>query len=631
MSRSENCDDLTQFSPSLYRYEDTCNAYVLIDGQSALVIDPGSGAVLDALPEIGVETIDWALHTHHHRDQCWGTWRLVETGTKVAVPEHERHLFDDVEAFWGRKRLYDNYNDRSTFSSLTNDLPVDADLVDYDTFEWGEYTFEILPAKGHTFGSSTLLTEVDGERVAFTGDLIHAGGTLHQLHQLEYGYADMKGVPLTIQSLNALEREQVDRLLPSHGPIIDDPAGDINRLRRRLMDVVDLGRGLDAGTRAYLPDMEMIDVSTHLLWGGPWTCSNFYVIRSDSGRALFIDYGHSMGEHMHVGTDREDMETMRFIEHHLHELRERYGIESFDAVIPTHIHDDHTCGIPHLQRHYDVECWALDEVATVLDDPAAWSSTPCTFKEPITIDRWLDDGAVIEWEDYEIELRHAPGQTEFHAVVSTEIDGRRVAFTGDNWFEQPTDVHYDQQVDRPHQTTVWRNSFRLDMHRQCAAIMEEIQPDLVCPGHGDILEVDSSQITRYADFIERKERVFRSLSADPVEQRVDLFWARLLPYQSKAPVGGRVSYELRLRNNFDRTVDYEARLYAPDGRTVLAEGVCRLGSDERGSVTLPIEVGAWDIGRGVVTAEVLIDGESRGPVAEAVIAVTPEDGAGRRG
>ncbi|CAH2406775.1 hypothetical protein MES4922_550016 [Mesorhizobium ventifaucium] len=27
------------------------------------------------------------------------------------MPEYERHLFDNVEAYWQVRRIYDNYND----------------------------------------------------------------------------------------------------------------------------------------------------------------------------------------------------------------------------------------------------------------------------------------------------------------------------------------------------------------------------------------------------------------------------------------------------------------------------------------------------------------------------------------
>jgi glyoxylase-like metal-dependent hydrolase (beta-lactamase superfamily II) len=442
--------ELVELSDSLLLFEDTCNAYALLDGDAALVVDPGSGEVLEALGEAGVE-VEWALHTHHHRDQCWGTHRLVEAGADVAVPEYERYLFEDVETFWESKRVYDNYNDRSTFYTLAESVPVAATLEDYSVFEWRGYEFEVVPAKGHTFGSSALFAEVDGREVGFTGDLIHAGGHLQTLHDMEYTYGDVKGVPLTLESLSAVESRSPDALLPSHGPPIDDPDGDIEALRDRLMDLVDLGM-VESGARAYLPEMEMEQLSSHLLWGGPWTCSNFYVVVSESGKALFIDYGLSMHHHQHIGQDREDLETTRFVEHHLDELSE-YGVTEFDVVVPTHIHDDHTCGIPHLQDHYDTECWALDDVAKVIEDPAAWSSTPCTFDKPVDVDRQFADGESFTWEEYEFDVYHAPGQTEFHSVVAVDVDGETVAFSGDNYFERerttPADVYLNRREERP--------------------------------------------------------------------------------------------------------------------------------------------------------------------------------------
>src|SRR5256885_5495869 len=50
---------------------------------------------------------------------------------------------------------------------------------------------------------------------------------------------------------------------------------------------------------------------------------------------------------------------MRFVEYHLEELREEYGVTSFELVVTTHIHDDHTCGIPYLQRHHGACIWVL--------------------------------------------------------------------------------------------------------------------------------------------------------------------------------------------------------------------------------------------------------------------------------
>ena len=79
-------DTLTQILPHVYLFEDTCNVYAVNHGDRAVLIDCGSGQVAEHLPEIGVQTVDWVLFTHHHRDQCFGAGKLVESGAQLAVP-----------------------------------------------------------------------------------------------------------------------------------------------------------------------------------------------------------------------------------------------------------------------------------------------------------------------------------------------------------------------------------------------------------------------------------------------------------------------------------------------------------------------------------------------------------------
>ena len=52
---------LEQLSPNLYRFEDTCNVYVIRDGSRAVVIDFGSGGVLAHLPALGITHVDGIL------------------------------------------------------------------------------------------------------------------------------------------------------------------------------------------------------------------------------------------------------------------------------------------------------------------------------------------------------------------------------------------------------------------------------------------------------------------------------------------------------------------------------------------------------------------------------------------
>jgi glyoxylase-like metal-dependent hydrolase (beta-lactamase superfamily II) len=618
----------SRISEHLFRLDDCCQVYAIVDGDAALVIDAGSGAILDRLAELGVKRIEWVLHTHHHRDQCWGTPRLREQGARVAVPEYERHLFDQAELFWQTRRTFDNYNDRNTFFTAARDIPVDAILEDYETFRWRGYEFSVLPAKGHTLGSSALLVTIDGRRVAFTGDLWATGGKLYHLHAVEYTYGAMEGVVFTLQSLRALRKQKPDLCLPSHGEPITDIEGDGERLEGRLMDCVLLGRSMRIAGRfsipeaIFLPEPKMVPVSRHLLWGGIWTCSNFFVLLSESGKAMFIDYGHSYLPHMHVGSDHDGLESMRFIEHHLDELRNDYGVTSFDLVVPTHIHDDHTCGIPYLQRHHATHCWALDEVAMVLEDPAAWTSTPCTFPKPIKVHRRLQDGETFRWEEYEFTIYFAPGQTEYHSVFAATIDGRKVAFTGDNYFVE--EVLLGGKLDvLPYQSTVFRNSFQLAMHRRCAEVMRKIAPEVICPGHRDVLPCSKKDLDYYCDFIARKERIFRELVAEPADHFIDLFWARLLPYVAVVAPGQQLDYRLLLRNNFEKEASFTAKLQAPAGWQTSAKGQSlRLGPGERGEISLTAQAPSEGDGvRRAMTAVIDIDGRSQGPISEALVSV----------
>lgn len=98
---------LHPITSQLYRFEDTCNIYVLTDGDRALLIDCGGGAVRSAISELGVRQIDWALSTHRHWDQCFGAADLAADGAKLVVSKFERAHFGQASEYWQQKRIYD--------------------------------------------------------------------------------------------------------------------------------------------------------------------------------------------------------------------------------------------------------------------------------------------------------------------------------------------------------------------------------------------------------------------------------------------------------------------------------------------------------------------------------------------
>lgn len=86
-----------------------------------LLIDSGD---LTALPDGGVA--DWAMYTHHHRDQASGAPHLSAAGTQILVPLKERRLFEDARTFWNdADNILDHrYNFRPHLFTLRESVPV---------------------------------------------------------------------------------------------------------------------------------------------------------------------------------------------------------------------------------------------------------------------------------------------------------------------------------------------------------------------------------------------------------------------------------------------------------------------------------------------------------------------------
>ena len=116
---------LTQIFKDIFLFKDVINVYVIKNGNKAILIDFGSGAVLNHLSELGINTIDYIFHTHYHRDQCFGDRKALERNIKIAAPRHERKLFVSAEEFWKKRSYYDLYYFKPTFFVSTYNIPLE--------------------------------------------------------------------------------------------------------------------------------------------------------------------------------------------------------------------------------------------------------------------------------------------------------------------------------------------------------------------------------------------------------------------------------------------------------------------------------------------------------------------------
>src|SRR5690606_25923666 len=196
---------------------------------------------------------------------------------------------------------WNNYNTREDRFTIVSSVPIAGTLQEYVPVRYGGVTVTAIPLPGHTVGSVGFLVDVDGQSVAFTGDLIAGPGKVWSLAATQWAYGSGQGLAMSWLSLMDLKQRGVDLIAPSHGPVMDDPAGAIDLTAARLRALLDLrGEHLRLGERWEQP---YVDVLPHLLYNRSAHCRN-YVLLSDSGKALLLDFGYDFEAGLPAGTDR---------------------------------------------------------------------------------------------------------------------------------------------------------------------------------------------------------------------------------------------------------------------------------------------------------------------------------------
>jgi len=605
---------LTQISPNLYLLRDTCNVYVLKNGGRALLIDFGSGHVLNLLGQIGVTKVDGILHTHHHRDQCQGDGRATAERIPIHVPAHERHLFEEAENFWRSRRVFHLYYVRNDFFTLTRNVPVAGVLRDYETFRWGPHELLIFPTPGHTLGSLSLVGTVDGKKIAFSGDLIHSPGKVVNLYELQYQYGSPDGVDFAIFSLTKLRELGLELICPSHGEPFAGPEAGITDLIGKLKgwyESYSPGSALTVENKPFA-------VTPHLICAHQ-TTSTFYALISESGKALFVDYGSASGNFFGgFNAAAPVLDRMRFVEHTIPELKARYGLKLIDVVLPSHMHDDHLNGFPHLVRHYSAKVWCYENMVDVLQNPRGYN-LGCILAEPIKVDRSFRHGETFKWEEFEFAVCYSPGHTEYQMAMFADIDGARVAFTGDAFFPTTGQAPYQLR-----HNLIFRNWVENDSHLKSMRAILDYGPTLVAPGHGKPFLSNREDLEDLRQRLEKQQQYFSAVIADPdCNFGLNPSWVRLYPYQLQARAGSSSPIELRVRNYRSKAMQLEAALVLPVGwkasPEIVSVTVPPNGEGSGGfTVTIPNN---WDRARPRVAlaADVVADGQYLGEIAEGVV------------
>ncbi|WP_262406168.1 MBL fold metallo-hydrolase [Protaetiibacter sp. SSC-01] len=544
---------------------DTCNVYLIVadrpaeDGaRTAIAIDFGAGAALDALPALGIDRITDVLMTHHHRDQAQGLPRAVDHGARIHVPPVEVDLFARVDEMWATRTLDNDYNVRQDRFSLLDPVPVHGTVPEYRWWTVGGVDVRPLPTPGHTVGSVSYLVHRDGERLAFTGDLIYAPGKVWSLAATQWSYTATEGPAMAVLSCHLLADERPDRLLPSHGDVMTDAVAALTLLAERMNAYVDSRRWHDWNLVDRLRN-PYVPLTEHLLLNrSSLSCS--YVLLSRTGEALLVDYGYDMTTGLPTGQDRASRRPWLAS---LPALKKQFGVTRISAVLATHYHDDHVAGMPLLRDVEGTEIWAPEHVAPVLADP--WEhDLPCQWYEPIVADRSLPLGETVRWNEYEITVHDQPGHTLFAAAFEVEVDGVKVVFTGDQ--QENLGLPGERREILNYQ---YRNRFRLGDYVASAQLYRRIAPGLLLSGHWEPRTTDPAYLEYLLQAGANLDELHHELlPLDELDLGADGVLCRLYPYRAAAEPHSALDYRAVVRNPHASEADAVLTPVVPHGWAV---------------------------------------------------------------
>jgi glyoxylase-like metal-dependent hydrolase (beta-lactamase superfamily II) len=597
--------------PGLARVADSCNVWVLKAGREAALVDVGSGAVFDLLPQLGVDRVTDVLLTHHHRDTVQGLARAVEHGARVWAPWLERGLLDRVDEHWRTRQLGDDYDLREDRFSLLESVPVTGSVAEHRTRRYGAFDIHTLPTPGHTTGSMTYLVELDGRRLAFTGDLLFGPGKVWSLAATQWSYSGMEGQAATAASCLRLAEREPDLLLPAHGAPISEPRAALELTAARMQELVELRR-LEPWDAAAWVRETWEPLSPHLLRSRR-TFANSYALLSETGAALIFDWGYDGVTGILSSTDRRAFPRLLLS---LDALRRDHGVDRIEAVAITHYHDDHVAGVNLLRDVEGTEAWIPENVAPILADPQRYD-LPCLWYEPVPADRTLRLGEPVRWHEHELTVHPLPGHTLYAAAYAFEVDGRRVLVCGD---QQALD---QARPDGPDVLNYqYRNRFRIDDYAASAALYRELGTELLLGGHWLPKEVTPAWLDRMEADGRRLAELHRELlPLDEVDLGATGFAARLEPYRAEGRAGQELRFEATVRNPFAHPADARVAAVVPAGWRAGEVSTVSLAPHEERRVELRVVTGSEPVVRARLAVDVTVDGVRFGQQAEALVDV----------
>lgn len=233
------------------------NAYIILGEDKNLLIDTGFNrpeceeALKSAFTELGIKETDLFI-THLHSDHCGLIAQFASENSTIFSSETDGELinFEAGNLYWKMlDDLYIKYGfPKATIGRNTDIHPgrkyCHEERVNFtyvaegDVLNYGGYELKVIEVPGHTPGLLCLYDEKN--KILFSAD--HILGTITPNISIELSVED----PLKdyLESLEKVEKLDVDLVLSAHGTPIDDMYARIKELRQhheeRLDEVVQI-------------------------------------------------------------------------------------------------------------------------------------------------------------------------------------------------------------------------------------------------------------------------------------------------------------------------------------------------------------------------------------------------------
>jgi glyoxylase-like metal-dependent hydrolase (beta-lactamase superfamily II) len=263
----------------------------------------------------------------------------------------------------------------------------------------------------------------------------------------------------------------------------------------------------------------------------------------------------------------------KMLDEALEGMRRHFGLKAIDAIVVSHMHGDHFLEAPYLREKWGAQIWALDNMVDKMEHPEWFDyCAPVQAygkKNPdgsrmtgVRVDRAFKPGEKFRWEEYEFTIDWMPGQTEFALCLSGVIDGRKVAFTGDNIFGDP-----DDPTQTGHEAVVAHNSAILEEgYIHGAEFLKRLKPDLLMGGHSFVMDRPAKFIERYRKWSYDMRDAFRELNSEKdYRYWFDPFWVRAQPYRVTVSTNAPAEAQLHVRNFHSRSQKHRIEIHTPPG------------------------------------------------------------------